>query len=216
MSKTPTKQAGKRKAFSYAEARGVQEFNCDDVQLLVHAPIDAVTSAWAKAMGAKRTQRDVLGQTVTISRSTHLLVQLKGHPWTIIAACVFNPGNMLGPANAKAIAKSAATKAISYVSSDTAGICEYELFNAAGKSVERFRMSDSIEFRSEARKVRAPALGSESLPFVNDFFRDQDAFAPACRMEFGVGLMKPGIVIELGAFDQIPADAVERMDLVEK
>jgi hypothetical protein len=121
---------------------------------------------------------------------------------------------MLDADVAKTLAKGLKTKVICFVNSDTAGICEYELFDAKGKSRERFLMSDRIEFRSDLRDVTAPALGPMSLPFVNDFFREQDAFAPACAFEFCAGNMRAGDRFELKAFDQIPTDAVARMDVI--
>ncbi len=214
MAKKQAKKSIKRKSFSYADIRGVEEFNTNDIQMLANAPIDTVTAAWAKQTRAKQVLRNVVGQSVTASKSSYLVIQLTGHPWTIIAQCVRNPPKTLDEKDAKTLAKAMKTKVIFFSESDTAGYCEYELFDAAGKSRELFRMYNEMEFRSDVRGRKAPPLGPLSLPFVDDFFRSQDAFAPACSIEFSAGHMRPGDQLELKQWDQIPADAIAQIDFV--
>ncbi len=197
-----------------AELRGVETFDTEEVAVLVLADVETVAAELARHKGAKNHKRDILGEEIKIVDPSYLVLRFVGHPWAIVVSCTFGPNDRLSVADASALSKALATKAIFFGNSDCASYTEYELFDK-GKSLERFQCRDEVNFTSQIRDVPPPEDGPDIYEFADAFFKQQDAYVPALSIELGAGEMKPGKKIDLAEqMDELSEEAFERIDYI--
>ena len=77
------RKPGQARPSRYAALRGLQEAGRYRHLLLVKADIEQAAEAFSKATSARLWSRDVLDKDVTTTTDCFLLLQFKGHGWTI-------------------------------------------------------------------------------------------------------------------------------------
>ena len=195
---------------STARMRGVETFDTEERVLLIRADVEQAAGALVERAKAKTWRKDVLGQSVTVTEPSFLVMRLRGHAWSLIAPLTGGPRSDLRVADAAALAKALKAPAIYFVNSDCASATAYEYFDAAGKSAERFECVDGPAFTSRLRQVEPPEDGPAIYEFVREFMRQQDAFVPPISILFFAG----GKKVELTPEDELPAEEIERLDFV--
>jgi hypothetical protein len=172
------KRGAKRSAekFDLAKLRGVPTFDLEESIILVRSECRPVAAAFKKYKKLKSLVRDAVGKTVVIAEPSYLVYQVKGHKWSNISDFRFI-GNSPSPADAKALSKLLATRAIFFGNSDTSCVTQYDVYDN-GKQLEYFDNFDGIKFTSRLRDVEAPEDGPDIYPFIDEFIREQDAYIP--------------------------------------
>ena len=203
------KQAAPEGAWG-ATMRGVETFDTEERLLLVLADVERAAGALVKRIEAKTWRRDVLGQRVSATEPSFIVLRLRGHAWSIVAPLTGGRSSKLRVEDAAAMAKALKSPAIYFANSDCASATGYEYFNAAGKSAERFECVDGPEFTSRLRDVKSPKDGPEIYEFVRAFMREQDAYVPPISILF----VADGKNVELTPEDDLPAEDIERLDFV--
>lgn len=189
-----------------AQRRGLDFIDLNDLMVLVRAPIEQVTQAFSQMRQAE-FEHDIYEREVTITGQDFIVFQFQGHLWTLIHELGFSSEAPLGNEDAQVLAGLLSTRAIFYGVSDTCGFIGYELYDR-GVSVEmlsfedgdpeadvevderqgEFRSAQGVyQFRSQLRQLRTeenqnphdPELSPNPYDVVEDFFRAQDAYAPA-------------------------------------
>lgn len=184
--KTPKKKAAQKSVAKKATAkraaripnlatmRGVPSFDLEEMAILVRANCTQVAEAFKKRNKLKTWIRNAAGKTVTISEPCFLVYQLKGHPWVIINGLF---GNYVPFEDAKALSKTLATRVIYFGNSDASCVTQYDLYEN-GKQLEHFDIFEGVKFSSQFRNVKPPKDCPDVYAFVDEFFKEQDAFIP--------------------------------------
>ena len=189
------------------DMRGVASFDTNEILLFVPAAVEEVAAAFKKLRKLKTWIKDARGKTIVVSEPSYVVYRLKGHKWTIIDSYKAI-GDYPTENDAKALSKTFNSRIIHYGNSDTASATGYDLFEK-GKRLEHFMCYEDVEFESDFREVEPPEDGPEIYPFVEQFMKEQDAFAPSWTTYFGAFRHKPGAKIKL---DILPKEMVERLD----
>ena len=187
--------------------RGVVSFDTNELLVLVPKPVEEVAVAFQKLRKLKTWIKNARGKTITVAEPSYLVYRLKGHPWTIIDSYK-GCGTYVNESDAKALSKALRTKCLYYGNSDTASATGYDLFDK-GKRLEHFLCYEDVEFESTIRQIEPPEAGPDIYPFVEQFMKEQDAFAPGWTTYFGAFCHKPGATIKLNVLSD---DMVERLD----
>jgi len=139
------------------------------------------------------------------------VVQTPGSAWTIILRSVHyvDESQIEGVAEAaKELSARLNTRAISFIGEDTSGANGYKLFEK-GKLLEDFEWEANGEFfRFKSSLRKRPALEKVEDAFVDDLFREEGVYLPACypMTEGGNSWL---------AVEKASINAVERADLIE-
>jgi len=195
------------KQIPLAEMRGVASFDTNELLVFVPKPVEEVAVAFQKLRKLKTWIKNARGKTITVTEPSYLVYRLKGHPWTIVDTYK-GRGAYVNENDAKALSKALGGKSLYYGNSDTASATGYDLFEK-GKRLEHFLSYEDIEFESAIRQVEPPGDGPDIYPFVEQFMKDLDVFAPSWTTYFGAFCHKPGTTVKL---DVLSDDMVERLD----
>jgi hypothetical protein len=193
------------KEIPFERMRGVVSFDTNEILLFVPAPVEDVADAFKKLRKLKTWIKDARGKTIVVSEPSYVVYRLKGHKWTIIDSYKANGPDVN---DAMALSETFKSRVIHYGNSDTASATGYDLFEN-GKRLEHFMCYEDLEFESKLRDVEPPEDGPDIYPFVDQFMKEQDAFAPSWTTYFGAFCHKPGAKIKLQI---LPQEMVERLD----
>lgn len=180
----------------------------------VKAPLDEVSEELVDFRGASTFTRDVPKRSAGEYDDVAPLiavVQVKQSPWTIIyRSLLFVNEGLIEAATeeAKELSARLNTRAISFIGEDTASANRYELFEK-GKLLELAEWEvDGEFFRFKSTLRKRPDLEEVTDEFVDEFFRQEGIFLPACYP------MTDGENSWL-AHEKSAADLIERADLIE-
>ena len=187
------------------DMRGVVSFDTNEILLFVPAPVEDVADAFKKLRKLKTWIKDARGKTIVVSEPSYVVYRIKGHKWTIIDSYKANGPDVK---DAMALSETFKSRVIHYGNSDTAGATGYDLFEN-GKRLEHLMCYEDLEFESKLRNVEPPDDGPDIYPFVEQFMKEQDAFAPSWTTYFGAFCHKPGTKIKL---EILPGEIVQRLD----
>jgi hypothetical protein len=222
--------------------RGVTTFDTNDAAVLIAADVNEVAGAFAKSIGAKTWEKDVLGEKVKLAKRSYAVFKLAGSPWSAIMklSCA-NFRQWPAAPDAQALSKSLKTRGLLVANSDTADVTQYALFDS-GELVEVFDSGSTDEdenpkvvTRRFAKyygldmsgipggvslgkyRVFASALRTVDLAKIkNDLdFVNDFVKKQGALVPLGVGDWgQPGEMIELSLEGLVNADEVERLDYV--
>ncbi|MCP4656975.1 MAG: hypothetical protein GY856_16310 [bacterium] len=219
---------GQDEKLPMAEMRGVLSFDGTDMMALVKASVDEVAEAFKEHCEAEIWEQDVYGQEVEYTDSCYIVFRFRGHPWTVIREQFTGKhGRFIEEDDAQAVSEDLGVPAIYFAHCDTAGYVGYRYYES-GRLLEwlengeeddgaQFGEEDEadlgeeamVSFGSELRDVD-PAEIAGFCDFVDDFFRDLDAFVPS----WGIGRGgKAGKKYRL-EIDGIEPEDIARMDFV--
>jgi hypothetical protein len=181
----------------------------------VKAPIDEVTSAFAKFTKAKNTKANVplkpAGETGDELGDFAAIVQLKNSPWTVVFRSIYwvsSPQLEAVPREAKELSTRLKTRAITFIGEDTSGAIGYELFEN-GKSLEEAIWAGGEGFSTFKSTLREQPDDEEADDdFADKAFRQEGIYIPACYPKSEDGQ-------EWLAIDKLSAGTISRADLVE-
>lgn len=189
------------------DMRGVASFDTNEILLFVPAPVEDVAEAFKKLHKLKTWLKDARGKTIVVSEPSYVVYRLKGHKWTIVDSYKVN-GQYPDEKDAMALSKTFKSRVLHYGNSDTASATGYDLFEN-GKRLEHFMCYEDVEFESNVRDIEPPEDGPDIYPFVEQFMKEQDAFAPSWSTYFGPFCHEPSAKIKLNI---LPGEIVERLD----
>jgi ankyrin repeat protein len=191
--------------------RGVASFDLNELALVVRAPVQEVTEAFAKQRKAKNVRRDVYGKKLVAGRVAFVVYQLRGHGWTLIHTIRASGRDEISPADAERLSSALGTRAIFYACSDTAGAVAYELFESGRRSEALHHDGDTGTTAFESsRQPRGSRRIDDAFAHAAAFVSAQDAFVPGWSE-------RTRRVSEAGQAFTIknwPSGALVRMDLV--
>jgi hypothetical protein len=182
--------------------------------VVVKASLDEVSEELVDFRGATTFNRDVpkkaAGEYDDVAQLV-AVVQVKQSPWTIIYRSLLYVDEGLLEAvteEAKELSARLNTRAICFVGEDTAGANRYELFEK-GKLLELAEWESGGEFfRFKSTLRKRPDLEEVTDEFVDEFFRQEGIYLPACYP------MSDGENSWLG-YEKSAADIIDRADLIE-
>ena len=189
------------------DIRDVASFDTNEILLFVPAPVEDVAETFKKLHKLKTWLKDARGKTIVVSEPSYVVYRLKGHKWTIVDSYKVN-GQYPDEKNAMALSKTFKSRVLHYGNSDTASATGYDLFEN-GKRLEHFMCYEDVEFESNVRDIEPPEDGPDIYPFVEQFMKEQDAFAPSWSTYFGPFCHEPSAKIKLNI---LPGEIVERLD----
>jgi ankyrin repeat protein len=133
---------------------GVLTFDTNDSVILVDAPVEEVSSAWAARMGKCKVTRDCYGKQVTLTSRCYGVFRIKDQDWTsVIRLCCDNYRHWPSARDAQEISKSLGCRAYFFANSDTAGASQFACFDK-GRATEYFEHGDLPKKTSTADHVR--------------------------------------------------------------
>lgn len=225
------KRRGAR-ASEVATLRGVATADANQMAILVKAPADRTAQAFCLATSAAHRYENVRGATVGVSPRCYLIVQFRGHPWTLVEPYyeTLDEPSALDPRLAARLSAELQTQSLHYANSDTAGCVGYHLFdrgdeietfyrgpseftgNEVGEeesegATEQFYSSDVLTFHSKRRHVDRGSIGSP-CKFVSRTARELDIHIP----EPSRALVKPGAEVVL--LEEWDPEDIARADFV--
>jgi hypothetical protein len=133
-----------------AQQRGLQAYGTENTReaVVVKAKFDTVTDALMKGNPSKVVVANPVGKPVTFKSRTYLVMQLKGHDWTVITN--LTDGAVDPDKLAKSIAAFLKTRAAMFTQSGHTSTSHYRLYDSAGSEVERVDFTTSPdEFQQE-------------------------------------------------------------------
>lgn len=210
------------------QRRGIELLDLNDYLILIQAPIEQVGQALCQTRQVTSWQRNVYEQEIElVDQESTLIFQFRKHHWTIIGLNWFFPNTMyLDDEAVQLLSAWMHTKAIIYLVSDGGGSTGYHFYNC-GEFLERFSYDEDepteetnadedetesmrvYKFCSQLRRKEAHEIG-DLYTFINEFLQEQDAYAPACKLEMS---LKVGQKVTL-KMKGIERDDLERMDYI--
>ncbi len=194
-------KGGKR--WQVENARGLATPDVNEFALLIKAPLDPVSEAFADIRSARKLEKDIGGRPVVTPAEGYLSFRLKGHEWTLIEALYYDIMTQAGltEKDAQRLSERLGAPVIFFQMSDTAYAIGYRFYEN-GQEIESFSFSPGygefeepegdygpeetaedleedlvIEFESQRRTVESDRL-NEGFRFVHDFLVEQNAFVP--------------------------------------
>ena len=136
---------------------GVPTFSVNDTCVLVESPVDEVATALARHVVATIHQKDVLGDTVTLTKRCFAVFRIVGQPWSICMRlnCA-DVRDYLKPRDGVALSKALKTRAIVVTAGKTSGIYQYVTFDR-GKPAEIFDVG-SAAGDTDLKSIRKPFI----------------------------------------------------------
>jgi hypothetical protein len=178
------------------QRRGIESIDLNEDLILIQASIKDVSET-AQYQFQMSLERDIWGMSINTNQQGIIILQLCGHPWTLVIPLpprpyIFVPGD--GSAITNTFSDSLNTKSISYHISDTEGSLSYQLFEK-GKLIERlnFNYNDGIntkhigcnqtfgcaEFESQIRSFEPQYIILNAYSITYDFFKAQNIYLPS-------------------------------------
>jgi hypothetical protein len=163
--------------------RGLENVARNQSLLLLRSDVETVGKF--VAANAVRWERDVLGQTVCSGACNILLFRVRGQSWAIAL------GDVLELSIAVPFSREFHSEAIEYQVSDTCASIGYSYFRDGELLEELFcemgagnrpRRRGS-KFNSKIRNLRLADI-KDGWAFVDQFFRDHDAYEPSLSYEY--------------------------------
>ena len=154
--------------------------------IAVEAPLDKVTEALSQRYKSAKLQQHV--EIKKTRKNDELaryvaLIQIKDNHWTIVLRSLFYVnGNDLASVieDAKALSEKLKTKAISFVSEDTSGAIQFDLFDK-GQLIEQAQWTDGGSFAAfESTRRKQPKIDEIDNKFTTKLFRELGIYLPAC------------------------------------
>ncbi len=122
---------------SFENERGIATTEINETALLVKAPVNRVTEAFARLHKAQSIERDIIDRPVRTTGLCFIVYQLTGHDWTIVQYAHtdwLSPGP--GPRDAEELSRELQTEAIYYGTSKTVEAIGYAYY-VKGACMER-------------------------------------------------------------------------------
>lgn len=149
---------------------GVTTFDTNDALVLVEAPIESVTSAFAEQLPKPRVRSNVHGKKVKLTPRCYGVFKISNQPWTtIIRLNCQEYKHWPSAADAQAISAKLKCRAYIFANSDTAGATQYVLFDA-GRAVEYFEHGADSKPSTDAQLIeRAKRVYNIDLSALKKF-----------------------------------------------
>ncbi|MFG6098435.1 hypothetical protein SPB21_24510 [Leptothoe sp. ISB3NOV94-8A] len=158
--------------------RGSETSDIHILMTLVRAPLQLVAETLTQIKQVKHWYTDVYATSVDIPSQGLILIQFKGHPWTIIR---YLKGQTYSgyEEDAKLLSKELASQALYYFNCDTSGELVYKFYDNGLCQEEMICSHDEdLTFRSSLTSTEKEDMGSPYL-FTEDFLVEQDIYIPA-------------------------------------
>lgn len=187
-----------------AQQRGVISFDYNNEVIFAEADVEQISQVLIDEFEASDWQQDVAGREVNLGEQWCLVVQLRGHAWSMV---LHGQSVMNARTQAAKLSQKLHTPALQYAISDTAAVLVYAVYED-GQWLEVFESTEGgTDFDSSVRDLDVVSeSGNED--FVNDTLCRLGLLEPSIQVRHLVGRKpKAGQKVVINALDD-----VERVD----
>ena len=158
--------------------RGSETSDIYTLMTLVRAPLQLVAETLNQIKQVKHWYTDIYENSVDISSQGIILIQLKGHLWTIIRYIKGQTYSGYG-ADATFLSKELESQALYYFNCDTSGELVYKFYEDGICQEEMIcSHNEGLIFRSSLTSTEQEDIDNPYL-FTEDFLVEQDIYIPA-------------------------------------
>lgn len=167
---------------SIEDKRGIGAFSSIDSMILLKTDVLSVVGGLRKIRNFSLWQKDFYNQSIRISsRPCCYVIQLKGHPWSMLQYVRIAPVAIFNREDAQALSRILGVETVYFEVNDSACYSIYFYYNLGGlierlDYVELSGRDGYYEFYSEARSIDYDIDDQEALQISQNFFLSNEIY----------------------------------------